>query len=408
MGSNYSEGKFEGALAAFDQVLDELLDTPLGELGFECMGEASVELYRLHARWDAARCRLIDRADALLAGPGTGNRSIAQHIGRGSNADLRLVREDAKHGRWLQDFPLFAEALAAGEITTAHVRRLREVDKLSTRVLLQRDQQMLIDSAKTVDVKQYTQVLGYWLNAADPDGPEPEDPYVGNRLSMHRNADGTMKGSFFLDSLSAEAVQNAIDREVEQLRKRNVENEVHQPASQLRAMALANLTVRGAANPETGIPAPVLSIVLGEQVAETIVESFNTGTNPDEWPIDPTDVDGRCEFIDGTPVHPAQVARIFPIAQFRRFVFNTENKVVSTTSKSRTFPAWMRHILLLQTRGRCSAPGCDAPHRWLQADHINPASNGGPTNLQNGQPLCGPHNRMKSDKPPDQPEQDAA
>lgn len=42
---------------------------------------------------------------------------------------------------------------------------------------------------------------------------------------------------------------------------------------------------------------------------------------------------------------------------------------------------------------RCTAPGD-------QADHIYPHAKGGPTTLANGQSLCGPHNRRKSDHIP--------
>ncbi|NNE72574.1 MAG: HNH endonuclease [Acidimicrobiales bacterium] len=57
----------------------------------------------------------------------------------------------------------------------------------------------------------------------------------------------------------------------------------------------------------------------------------------------------------------------------------------------------MRNALLVQARGTCATPGCDAPYHWLQADHIQPATNHGPTSVANGQILCQPDNHAKSD-----------
>ena len=39
--------------------------------------------------------------------------------------------------------------------------------------------------------------------------------------------------------------------------------------------------------------------------------------------------------------------------------------------------------------------GCDVPSWRCQIDHLIPFTDGGPTNPENADPKCGPHNRWK-------------
>ncbi len=115
--------------------------------------------------------------------------------------------------------------------------------------------------------------------------------------------------------------------------------------------------------------------------------------------LDGRDPDRRSEFIDGTPVDPRLALVAVAVARFRRVVFDANKKIIEASAQSRSFPTWMKHLLLIRARGRCRASGCDAPYAWLQADHVQPYSRGGPTNLTNGQMLCDPHNKWKRDLP---------
>ncbi len=53
----------------------------------------------------------------------------------------------------------------------------------------------------------------------------------------------------------------------------------------------------------------------------------------DTVPVHPFDVDGRCEFIDGQPVHPLLVAAVlglhrFDIATLRRYVMTADSRIL--------------------------------------------------------------------------------
>lgn len=385
------------AFTAIAAGLDAARDAALSAVSEEELADLLVEGNVLSSRLDALRARLTARATLVLTGPGTGNRSAAQLVGKRSNADLQRCRHDARLGSWLADFPVFADAFAAGVINQGHLRLLRSADNFRTHRRMVEAQEFLVDTAAEVSLKQFEQVVGYWLLGADPDGELPEHQLKKTGCSYRTNGDGTVDGRFHLDPVSGQAFITAMEQEGERLHRQHTEAGVHRTRYQRMGEALTRLVSRGAARPDGTVPAPLVSVVMSERVAEAVIAAMAAGAAPKSWPTDPLDVDGRCEFLDGTPLHPYHAARILAVAQFRRYVFNAKGRVVEASASARTFPKWMRHILLLQSRGRCGEAGCDAPLAWLHADHIHPASKGGPTRLANGQMLCGPHNRLKAD-----------
>ncbi len=145
---------------------------------------------------------------------------------------------------------------------------------------------------------------------------------------------------------------------------------------------------------------PLIDLVIGYQLAQNVLERLQ---DPNVEPVEPstTDPDRWCHTLDGTPVHPVHAAVLLAIGRIQTSIFDRQRNVRSIQSKSRRFPPWMRHILLLESKGRCTTNGCDAPFPWLQADHIKPASRGGPTTLNNGQTLCAPENHLKADHEPE-------
>ena len=114
--------------------------------------------------------------------------------------------------------------------------------------------------------------------------------------------------------------------------------------------------------------------------------------------LDATDIDGRCELLGGTPVHPKYALILMMQAMVRRQVLTAKNVTLEASYETRLFPDWMKHIRLVETRGQCVVEGCDAPHTWLQADHRQPDAAGGLTELSNLDPMCGPDNKHKSDR----------
>jgi hypothetical protein len=170
--------------------------------------------------------------------------------------------------------------------------------------------------------------------------------------------------------------------------------------------AFMKLLIRGWRREDGTQPTPLINIVMSETVAEDLLARvFGHETphgespldvDPFELPIDWDDIDGRCETIRGTPVHPKHALSLLLIGKLRRTVINAGSQVTDLGEDVRFFNKAQRNALLVQSRGQC-VDASQAPFGWLQADHKHPLSKGGPTNLGNGAMRSRPDNQAKGD-----------
>lgn len=98
---------------------------------------------------------------------------------------------------------------------------------------------------------------------------------------------------------------------------------------------------------------------------------------------------------------PAQVARNLvahgldaDAAWVRRIYADPAGRLVAASSAGRFFAGGLADLLRVRDQGLCRTPYCDAPVRHL--DHVEPAADGGPTELENGQGLCEACNLAKN------------
>ncbi len=383
-----------------EEALEQSLAVPLTCLSAVALAERACELERLAARFEALRCSTLAAAADAVEGPGAfkalGFRHAIDHVAAATKADPRVLRRLSKLGRWLIDFPVFAEAFAAGELTERHVRELHELDNHRVHLQLIESQEMLVEAARDCDFSDFVNVLAYWLNAADPDGVEPSEQVAKTLCSYRKRSDGSVTGRFSFDPLTGQAFRRLLDVESQTLFREDAEAGVTRTPTQRQGSALINLMVRGSRSGGDSSITPLINLVMGQELAETILEQLADGDGVSVEP-DHADINRRCELDDGTPIHPRLAASAFAVGRFRRIVFDSESRPVDVAATLRAFPPWMRQVLLVRARGRCQIPGCDAPFAWLQADHITPHSKGGPTTLSNGQILCDPHNKWKRD-----------
>jgi hypothetical protein len=102
-----------------------------------------------------------------------------------------------------------------------------------------------------------------------------------------------------------------------------------------------------------------------------------------------------CQLAGGTVITPGTVASLLDEALIERVVFDGPSRVIDL-GRARRFTGAVRRVLEVRDRG-CTHGGCDLPTERCQADHIQPWSEGGSTNPDNGQLRCGYHNRWRWD-----------
>ncbi len=387
-----------GDLRAVEAEVDACFETPLSCLDHDAKTERLITLNRLSAKVDALKAAAIDDARQSGLAATNGQRNTANHLASVTNVDPADIRFSELIAVWLRDFPSIANAYRNGEITTAHVDKLRLLDEPRFHHVMQRDEEVLLDALRHCHFRDLDTVFNEWLLGADPDGVLPKEDTPKTFLTITPVGGGFSKLSGLLDPLQTQALKNSIDAETKKLRKCEVENKTRRTVGNRRLSALLRVLARGAARKNGSFPMPLVNVSVSQRVAENTVARLVDPTI-EPVPINAHDPDGRCHLIDGTPIHPMYALAAMAIGQFRRTVYDAEGKPVETSSLSRTFPNWLRDLLAIQTNGHCSNPVCDAPFHWLHADHIDPYSVSQDTSLANGQMLCEAENLWKGDDP---------
>jgi hypothetical protein len=391
-------------LAELDATLEKALCLPTELFDLEELAGWACGLQRSRARLDALLATSMYAAEQGGVAALSGALTAAGYVAAETGCKPEVARSDRRLGGFLRQAHHVAVALAEGRISRAHAERLQRAFTTRTEACFWRDEEELVGYAESLDWRGFQIAVGYWELLADPDGNEPKDQYEGRSFSAKRHGDGTVTGSFRLDPITGEAVINAVNQEAERLRREDLGDiveaatldEVTKPKrrtqEQLRADAFARLVAIGATRPDGTIAAPLVHLTLGQHVAEDILARVDDPTHPVR--IDPITWEGRCELVDGTPIHPSLAASALLTGILRRVVFSATGELLDLGRSVRCFPRHLKDALKTRSRGTCEHPsGCQAPHTWLDADHINPWTNLGPTSTANGRCRCVQHNR---------------
>ena len=399
-------------LARSQAVQAELAELSLSSLPIELLNDVVVYQTRMVSQACGLQMAAIQEAERSAMSVRFGNRILTTHLAKETHQPTQTLGSARSTAIWLNDFPQLHTALTAGDISLAHITELKKIDSHRVHHLLIRDQQMLADAALEFVWTDWVGVVAYWLNAADPDGEltDPSDPKYGMRVRTKANGD--VHVAILMDPVTGEAFLTMHDAElkkVETNERQTLKEDPNAPvtsAPQKNLDAMLRLMVRGWRRKDGSYPDFLVNIVMSEHVAEDLLARNYGHLDPDgdnplnidrfELPISWDDIDGRCETIRGTPVHPKHALGVLLAARLRRIVFNAEDKVTNEGEDTRLFNKDQRNALLVQQRGQC-ALGTQTPFRWLQADHIKPHSKGGPTTLANGQMINGGENQAKRD-----------
>jgi hypothetical protein len=105
-----------------------------------------------------------------------------------------------------------------------------------------------------------------------------------------------------------------------------------------------------------------------------------------------------CELANGTVIAPGALVGWLNEAYIERAVFNPENRV-EVSARARLFSGATRRALDLRDQ-YCTHEFCDRPADECEGDHVVPYAVGGLTTQDNGQLLCGYHNRLRQKRGP--------
>jgi len=384
------------ALAA----LSACRDTALSCLSPQEVSDRLDGLYEASTMLDALRAETVRAAKAADVGSLNDQRNVANHMAEKSNLDPGDVRADQRRADWLVDFPKFANAYQAGHLTTAHIEQLRLKDNPRVHQQMMADQTQFIRWMTSIAFRDLDQMFERWLLGADPDGAEPAEQLKDCGISITTLPGGKVKVSGVLDPLSGSVLKHAVNRESNRIRAEHKEAGIHSTVRYRNLEALVRLVTAGFESPNRKATKPLINITIDQKTYE---ETLDWLDDPSDNPLPVPDVEAagnlsgrKCQLIDGTPIHPMYAIAASAKAVFRRIVYDTKGRALDASYDSRSFPSWITDLTLIATNGKSANPVCDAPLHWLQTDHIEPDSLGGPTSLVNARPLAGADNGWRS------------
>jgi hypothetical protein len=285
---------------------------------------------------------------------------------------------------------LVAAAWAAGDIGAAHVDALIRVKRPVTEEALARDEGILVDTARTMKFAEFATVVDYWEQHADQDGSDEaaEAKKAQRDVYLYPSPNGYL-GEMRFDPIGGAIVSKELRRLEQELfeadwaeakerlgRDPHVDDLARTPA-QRRADAMIEMAVRSASTPAgASRPEPLFTVL-----------------------IDYPTLFGRISQLEQGPVvSPGSLLSWLDTATFERIVF-APNKRAECSITSRFFTGATRRAIEVRDL-QCQHEFCDRRAEECQIDHIVPYSQGGPTEQGNAQVLCGPHNRMRYERPP--------
>lgn len=370
------------ALAVLREAIDELFAQGAADVAD---GQSMVELHRQCARLEAFTTRAVGAFDEGGAWADDGAASPVAWLTNGCGLARAQARREVARSRHLRHLPVTEAAYEQGQLTTAHVDALIRFDRPPTGDVLARDEALLVDQAAALSFAEFTRVLAYWDQFADPDGTEAraEQRRCRRNVTLTESVFGTWLGSVTLDPISGTIVATELDRLEETLFEADwaeakdrlgrdpLPHQLARTSAQRRADALVEMATRSKqASATARRPTPLFTVLVDY----------------------PTLAGRMCQLAQGSVVTPGSLLRYLDQATVERAVFGPDDRVEMGHS-TRLFKGATRRAVEVRDRV-CQHPFCDLTADRCQVDHIHPASQGGPTTQANGRLLCPFHNRL--------------
>ena len=374
-------------LAPLRDAIQVLLNT---DPSLRCAGNTIAGLEKLRSQFDFLTSTSVAEFDQWGEWGHDGALNATAWIDTTCHVPKNEARAQLRRGKALASLPLVAQAWKEGDIGAAHVDALIRVKRPVSEEALVRDEKILVDNARTMKFAEFATALDYWEQRADPDGSDEaaEAKKAQRDVYLYPSPYGYL-GEMRFDRIGGAIVVKEHKRIEDEFfkadwaeakerlgRDPHVVDLARTPA-QRRADAMIEMAVRSASTPPGARrPEPLFSVLIDY---------------PTLW--------GRISQLEQGPVvTPGSLLSWLDTATFERIIFSPGQRA-ECSETARFFTGATRRAVEVRDR-QCQHEFCDLSAEKCQIDHIVPFSEGGPTNQENAQVLCGPHNRMRYERPP--------
>jgi Domain of unknown function (DUF222) len=200
----------------------------------------------------------------------------------------RVSRASAKRrvrlGRTLRHLPEVTSAWREGAIGADAACAIASARRHRTEAAMDRDAAVLVGQAAELGFEDFSRVLEYWKQMADPDGAEESDEAkkASRNVYLETSLSGMWLGQMTLDPVAGSIVANELNRlehdlfeadcaaAKERLGRTARLDELARTSAQRRADALVEMATRSRTAPAEGIrPAPLFSVFVGYETADS-------------------------------------------------------------------------------------------------------------------------------------------
>lgn len=306
-----------------------------------------------------------------------------------------------------------SEALVQGRIGVAQAHELaraRANPRCGDRLAEVR--RLLLDQAEMLDFDDFRTCVRRWEMLVDEDGAHRDrDASVESRNASAVPSGGGVDlratGGDAITAAEMIAVLDAFTRgefdkdqasRLAQFGADAAGQPFERTSAQRRYDALVEIFRRAANSPDGSgkrIRATVNLVVDERTFTEWLVAHGLAPRSALDEVVDPGPERRRCETAAGTPVHPDDVLAATIHGHVRRVVLDGAGVVTDMGRRRRLFTGAAREAAQLSAR-RCSRDGCTIPSQFCDIDHVHDHAKGGATDVINGDPECGGHNRQKN------------
>jgi hypothetical protein len=376
-----------GRRAALHAALDRVLDTHPTDPGSALEAGLLAE-HELRSALDGRRVRLVEGFDRSMGWAAAGHGSVCSWLVATTGVPRAHAGGLRATARAIATMDHLRAAADHGRLPGTHLAALAAARRTPVEAVFDRDEEVLVAEAQTLSADALRRRLRAWWFAAlaELGENEPERKPGGSDRSTLRLGTG-FAGRGLLDGdltpVDHAVLREAIDAEVERLRRDGVLDGDARSYAELQADVLVELVRRGAGRSELGVARP--SVIAVVDVDTLLARS-------DFTPADR--MTRRAELLGHGPVSDAAIAELLAAADLSLLVTGGGRALWLGRSR-RLATAAQRSAAVAASHGHCYWPGCEVPAHRCEVDHLEGWHQGGVTDVNNLAPICGHHNRFK-------------
>jgi hypothetical protein len=357
--------------------IDELAGLDPSALSTEALSSLLIEIDTVRERLRAVELQVMGAWDARRAWAEDGALSASSWMAHRTTTSKRDASRMVRAARLAFRCDRTAKALDAGDVSASKVEVLAAAVKRRER-LFDRDEDVLLDAAATLDVDDFTVAAKHWRAAADDEMSRIDALHTFDTrgVTLATTIFGRMEMHASLDAEGGATVDRALDA----YDRPDPVDGVTPPRTleQRRADALVQICSEALDRRHRQAGSrhvPNVDLVLD-------ADRLDGGAT-----FDPM---ARCEIDRIGPVGRAVAERMLCDSAVCRVVMQGVSEVLDLGRRQRLPSRALRRALERRDR-HCVFPGCDAPLRWCDVHHLVHWAHGGATDLDNCVLLCRRH-----------------